>query len=223
MDVTNEILQAHKVYGGSDNTSPNSLSSSKSLNYAAGASINNPAVERITKIPYAFNFKDTVGLFGAENSFIRIDLDIIDTGVDVVVIEGYEEADMEGDGGLEVNFYEAGIVDTNIDNTIVNDFDPAVINFGDLPDFFQPKISVDLENLKTGNKYVDAWFDVRLYTKNKEEHAYDKLYLNLKDSFYIGFHARNTRRLPYNVRCSIGDEYTGANQVDKRYLPVNLR
>ena len=223
MDVTNEILQAHRVYGGSDNTSPATLSSSKSLNYAAGASINNPAVERITKIPYAFNFKDAVGLFGAENTFIRIDLDIIDTGVDVVVIEGYEEAAMEGDGGLEVNYYEAGVFDATLDNSTVNTFDPAIVDFGILPDFFEPKVSIDLENLKTGNQYVDAWFDVRLYTKNKEEHGYDKLYLNLKDSFYIGFHARNTRRLPYNVRCSIGDEYTGVNKVDKRYLPVNSR
>lgn len=221
MDVTNEILQAHLVYGGSDNTAPASLSSSKSLNYAAGASINNPAVERITKIPYAFNFKDTVGLFGAENTFIRIDLDIIDTGTDRIIINTYEAAEMTQDGGLEVNYYESGYFNASQDNSTVNEYEPALVEFTGLPDVFKPKISINLENLKTGNQYIDSWFDVRLYTKNKEEHGFDKLYLNLKDSFYIGFHARNTRRLPYNVRCSVGDEYVGIDQVDKHYLPVS--
>ena len=192
MDVTNEILQAHLVYGGSDNTAPASLSSSKSLNYAAGASINNPAVERITKIPYAFNFKDTVGLFGAENTFIRIDLDIIDTGTDRIIINTYEAAEMTQDGGLEVNYYESGYFNASQDNSTVNEYEPALVEFTGLPDVFKPKISINLENLKTGNQYIDSWFDVRLYTKNKEEHGFDKLYLNLKDSFYIGFHARNT-------------------------------
>ena len=68
--------------------------------------------------------------------------------------------------------------------------------------------------LKTGNKYIDAWFDVRLYTKNREEHPYDKMYVRLNDFFYIGFHARNTRRLPYNVKCVIGQEYLSGAEVN---------
>lgn len=223
MDVTQEILLNNQLYGASDNTAPQGLSSSKSLNYANGATLSKPAVERITKIPYTFNFKDTVGLFGVENTFIRVDLDVLDTGLDAVQIENFDDANIINDGGLEVNDYESGFVDINADNLVVNQFDPALITFRDnLPSFYKPKISIDLTNLKTGNQYVDAWFDVRLYTKNKEEHAYDKLYLNLKDSFYIGFHARNTRRLPYNVQCVIGDEYVGISGVtDKRFLPAN--
>ena len=223
MDVTQEILSNHLIYGASDNTAPQGLSSSKSLNYAKGASLLKPVVERISKIPYTFNFKDSVGLFGTENTYIRIDLDIQDTGLDEVQIENYDDASMSNDGGLEINDYESGIFDPNLDNLVVNQFDPCIVTFRPaLPSFYKPKVSIDLTNLKTGNQYVDAWFDVRIYTKNKEEHPYDKLYLNLKDSFYIGFHARNTRRLPYNVRCVIGDEYLGAASIpNKKFLPAN--
>jgi hypothetical protein len=225
MDVTQEILAKHLIYGASDNTAPHTLSSSKSLNYANGATLLKPVVERITKIPYTFNFKDSVGLFGTENTFVRVDLDIQDTGLEEVQIDGYDDASITNDGGLEINDYESGLFDFNQDNEVVNQFDPCIVTFRPpLPSFFKPKISIDLTNLKTGNQYVDAWFDVRLYTKNKEEHPYDKLYLNLKDSFYIGFHARNTRRLPYNVRCVIGDEYLGIGTIpNKQFLPANLQ
>ena len=84
-----------------------------------------------------------------------------------------------------------------------------------MPDSY---VSVDLENLKTGNKYIDNWFDVRLYSKSREEHPYDKMYVRLNDYFYIGFHARNTKRLPYNVKCVIGREYiSGLSPEGMRY------
>ena len=223
MDVTNEILNSHLIYGGSDNTDPKTLVASKSLNYANGASIHRPIVERISKIPYTFNFKDSIGLFGVENTFVRIDLDIKDTGTDNIVINGYEDPKVTRDGDAEVNYYESGNIYLNQDNTTVNTYEPTMIEFGGLPDFFQPKISVFLDNLRTGNQYIDSWLDVRLYTKNKKEHASDTLFLDLEDSFYIGFHARNTRRLPYNVNCSIGEEYSKKDAINPEYLPVNLR
>ena len=67
-------------------------------------------------------------------------------------------------------------------------------------------VRVDLENLKTGNRFIDAWFDVRLYTKDRQEYSYDTMYIGVNDYFYIGFHARNTKRLPYNVRMTVGSE-----------------
>ena len=70
-----------------------------------------------------------------------------------------------------------------------------------------PLVRVDLTNLKTGNKYIDAWFDTRLYTKDKKEYEYEVMYINPKSYFYIGFHARNTKRLPYNVRMTVGDQF----------------
>ena len=81
-----------------------------------------------------------------------------------------------------------------------------------------PYVGVSLSNLKTGNKYIDAWFDVRLYTKAREEHPYDEMYLPVKDYFYIGFHARNTKRLPYNVECLIGTGFKTKNEIDPRLI-----
>ena len=79
----------------------------------------------------------------------------------------------------------------------------------------------DLSNLKTGNKYIDNWFDVRLYTSSREEHPYDRMYVRANDFFYIGFHARNTRRLPYNVECIVGNEYVSEENLtddQRRYI-----
>ena len=113
------------------------------------------------------------------------------------------------------------MIDPDKDEFPVNEYDPARILGDSLigkPDSY---VSVDLNNLKTGNKYIDAWFDVRLYNKATEEHPYDKMYVRMNDFFYIGFHARNTRRLPYNVKCVIGQEYlsgleTGAMRYTNR-------
>ena len=35
--------------------------------------------ERVTAIPYTSNYKDTVGLFGAENIFIKVQLNVQNT------------------------------------------------------------------------------------------------------------------------------------------------
>ena len=84
---------------------------------------------------------------------------------------------------------------------------------GDLARYIKPMVSVDLRNLKTGNKYIDSWLDVRLYTDKREEHPYDLMYVPATSFFYIGFHARNTRRLPYNVQCTVGDLYLPYDQL----------
>jgi len=48
------------------------------------------------------------------------------------------------------------------------------------------------------------------------------MYLPPNDYFYIGFHARNTRRLPYNVECFIGVGYVSAKDVDPRYVAKQI-
>ena len=75
-DVTDQILKTHKIYGSSDFTAQFATSSSRALNYANGASIQKPEVERVTTIPRIINYQDAVGLFGAENHFIRVDLKV---------------------------------------------------------------------------------------------------------------------------------------------------
>ena len=87
-----------------------------------------------------------------------------------------------------------------------------------MPEIARPRVKINLKNLKTGNIYLDSWLDVRLYTQDREEHPYDVMYCGRRDSFYIGFHARNTKRLPYNVECIIGEEYLTDSELKKDIL-----
>ena len=101
-----------------------------------------------------------------------------------------------------------------------NTYEPARFS-NTLDTLPQALVSIELENLKTGNKYIDAWLDVRLYTKDRKEYAYDKMYINPDSYFYIGFHARNTRRLPYNVQLKVGRLYVAEydlTEQERRYL-----
>ena len=218
-DVTQRILDRHIIYGASDNTNPAYLSSNRSLNYATGGSIQSPERDRVSIIPYTINYKDTVGLFGKENHFIRIDVAINkDFAFACFEEPGWECALMTQKDLNVLNTYFPAETHEDQDLTTVNTYDPALIRRSSLGGMSDSFISVDLENLKTGNKYIDAWFDVRLYTKDRQEHPHDKMYVRLNDFFYIGFHARNTRRLPYNVKCIIGQEYISAAEVNaKRY------
>ena len=209
-DVTPQILKSHQIYGASDNTNPAYLSANRSLNYAAGGSITKPELDKVTIIPYTINYQDTVGLFGKENHFIRINVNV-DRSVAFACFdeEGWECAVMSQGLDLStVNTYVPAVADPSLDLTTENTYEPAeVFSNNELTSKHDAFISVDLENLKTGNKYIDSWFDVRLYTADRKEHPYNKMYVRLKDHFYIGFHARNTKRLPYNVKCVIGQEY----------------
>ena len=171
--------------------------------------LQNAATERVTAIPYALSYKDTVGLFGAENIFVKVQLDIQSatsafTNVNIPENDYYPVWTFY-ETGVE-NFYDTGVFDFALDRSPVNDYDPATIS-NDLSAFSKPYVRIDLTNLKTGNKYIDSWFDVRLYTKDRIEYDYDTIYMGINDYFYLGFHARNTRRLPYNVKLEIGNEY----------------
>ena len=76
MDVSNQVLNQVRLYGGSDNTSPGQLSSSKSLNYANGPSINNPVVELVKGIPFTIRLKGDLGLNGVENLYVKVNMDV---------------------------------------------------------------------------------------------------------------------------------------------------
>jgi len=217
MDVTQEILRNTEIYGSSDYTAPHSLASAKVLNYANGASIQKPIQERVTVLPRRLKYQDTVGLFGAENVFVKVDLKIIDTGNLCFEEPGWECLKITFADSDLLNTYYTAIMDPSKDLETVNTYEPAEIN-SKLANIPNPHVGVSLANLKTGNMYIDAWFDVRLYTKAREEHPYDEMYLPVNDYFYIGFHARNTKRLPYNVECLIGTGYKSKNDVDPRLI-----
>ena len=219
-DVTPQILKTHQIYGASDNTNPGYLSANRSLNYAVGGSIQRPEMDKVSIIPYVINYQDTVGLFGKENHFVRVNVNINpEAAFACFEEEGWECAVMtEGLDLSTVNTYQPAIADRTLDLTTVNSYDPAAIKANTLSRKSDAYISVDLENLKTGNKFIDNWFDVRLYTAAREEHPYDTMYVRLNDYFYIGFQARNTKRLPYNVKCVIGQEYvSGLEAGSMRY------
>ena len=121
-------------------------------------------------------------------------------------------------------YYNEAILDFNKDLAIENTYEPARLNMS-LSTRFDAFVSVDLNNLKTGNIYIDSHLDVRLYTAEREEHPYDQMFVRQNDYFYVGFHARNTRRLDYNVDVVVGDTYISERDMtdDQRKLIARVR
>ena len=208
MDVTAEIIRNNQVYGASDFTGAHTLSASRSLNYAEGLSITKPAVDKLNVIPYTIEYQDAVGLFGAENHFVRVDVDVDRDFAQGCFEEPWFECAEISDDSNELNsFYTAAVIDNDADPETVNTYEPSEITSNSkIPLIHDPYISVDLNNLKVGNIYIDDYLDVTLYTNERRAIAEDKMYIRLRDHFYIGFHARNTRRLPYNVQVTVGAE-----------------
>ncbi len=208
MDVTAEILRNNQIYGASDYTGAHTLSASRSLNYAHGPSITRPVVEELNVIPFTFKYQDAVGLFGTENHFVRINVKVDrDFSKGCFEEQYWECAEIDFLAEEAEVYYNSAVIDNTKDTTIVNDYEPAEIQLQQkVPLIYDPYISVDLKNLKVNNKYIDDWLDVRLYTKDRQEHPDDHMYVKLNDFFYIGFHARNTKRLAYNVELTVGEE-----------------
>jgi hypothetical protein len=220
MNVTQEVQKNHIIYGASDYTASHSLAASRSLNYAEGSSITKPAHQSCSVIPYTFRYEDAVGLFGVENYFTRVQLDITGDIVFACFAEtGWTCANVANRGDSDAG-YTTGLVDSFAACTD----DPSGYLCAKTPGDRLPSlgadtyVSVDLKNLKTGNMNVDDWLDVRLYTMNREEHPYDRMWVRQQDYFYIGFHARNTRRLPFDVACVIGLEYADYNNIPDREM-----
>ena len=216
MNVTTEINNKIQSMGGSGCSNPTYLSSNKSLLFASGAnSINTAPSQKVTAIPVQLNFSDSVGLFGSENRFIKVDLQIQSSSTVFANIEFPENTYFPvwtfNDESLVNDFYTAEF-DYLLDPTTVNTYAPAIVT-GGLSDYSRPMVSIDLTNLKTGNKFIDAWLDVTLYGKDKQPVDGDFLFTDIDSYFYIGFHARNTRRLAYNVDLKVGVEYLEYNNM----------
>ena len=231
MDVTEQVIQSHIQYGGSDYNNPDYFAAQRSLNYAApGGSISKPAQMEINYFPSEINWKDSVGLFGSENMFVKVTVDV-DFKVITAdpVVNTYFPARITDESQVAADPYTTlntggdtprsgqAYIDDTLDLTIVNDYEPATINETIEP-IGDGVLSVVLENKGTGNQYVDKHVDVRLYNRERMEHPYDVMYVRPKDFFYIGFHARNTRRLPFDVTVRIGDLY----RVKSEVLPTLL-
>lgn len=217
MDVTSSINQIQNTYGGVSNSIANALSSSKALNFAEGGSIQKAVkTGTITQLPFIFKFKGTVGLFGSENQFFEISTDIIDyTPLNESVRDGYLQAVISPSTALDP-YYDDAIIDENGDpDPSFNQYLRASIS-NELSDIKKPVFSLSLVNRGTGNKYEDAWLDTRIYSKYREEHPYNQMFFRDKDKFYIGFHAKNTRRLSYDVQLVLGLEYMSEYELSEQ-------
>ena len=60
MDVTNEILNNHITYGGSDYTANHTYSSAKCFNYAEGNTIQKAVVQHCNVVPFSHKYEDAV-------------------------------------------------------------------------------------------------------------------------------------------------------------------
>ena len=154
MDVTAEILKHDQVYSASDNTNPDRYASGKVLNYASGASIKNADVEEISVVPYNLHYEDAVGLFGVENYFSRINLNVVG---DIVLAEymepGYNAAKIDlFDTSVSPSYTLAAKDDDAPENDI--DWNSAATPAITLPDIgTETYLSVQLINHETNNIY----------------------------------------------------------------------
>ena len=248
-DVTDQIIRYNELYGGSDNTAPSDLAASRSLNYAKSPTMQQAQRLKLTAFPFTFDFTGAVGLFGAENVYIRVDLDL-----DIIIGETDFEYDDYTSAKITYGFvppydlYRQAEITVDADppppgNTetlndlgrcqdylvnpeapvsdwiiLTNCYIPAAITTAAPFVMENSLVSIDLKDLGVNNIYIDNWFETMLYTRDRRMWGYDKMYLHPKDTFYIGFHARNTRRLPYNVKCTVGEEYVADRNVKQREL-----
>jgi hypothetical protein len=252
VDVTDQIQQYHMLYGGSDNTQQGGLAASKSLNYANAPTMQQAQPVFTSVFPYTFKLTGQIGLFGTENYYLRVDVDLLTPLDDEQELDGYLPARFTFSTDITINTYEPAQIDYDQDppppnpapgaqavpeqqadrhccvfiggvpsEPIFNCYYGVLISSG-LPNFWDPVVSVDLNNIGVNNIYIDTWLDTMLYTRERKMWGYDKMYVRPKDHFYVGLHARNTRHLPYNVNVTVGTEYIQSDEVaDKKLIATN--
>lgn len=222
MDQTQEILNNHLIYGASDSTNQNATSVGK-LNFAHGGSMQHAWPIDIVNVKTVLHWKDDIGLAGAENHFVKVNLKLGDYPGTPCYEEIFWECAEFHNVPEKDHQWEGVIVDHNkdlIEDAPVGTYWPAEWNTPRFPNYGQSTwISVRVEDLSTGNTHNDKWFDTRLYTKEKFEHPYELMYVKKNEFFYIGFHARNTRRIAYNVKIHIGEFWVPYEGIrDKRFV-----
>ena len=235
-NVSNQILNTIREYGASGTAMQSYSAASRCLNFADGATFKTAENQPVTTIPKAFGFKDTVGLFGAENHFVKMDMRLQNPVSAVYEEPGWESAGSsveavdlndpytfanEGEGPGQAYINEI------LDTATVNTYQPAAIDAATIIRNIESKyFKVELVDVKTGNIYIDNWLDVRLYNQYFDEHPYPIMYVKRSEPFYIGFHARNTKRLPYNVECIVGrsqNDVLNDGVLDENLVPPQLR
>ena len=80
MDVTQQYLQTVAAYNGSGSNKLDQLAPSRTLVLAEGNTMQKAIPQQCTVVPFDFNYEGNIGLFGQENIFFKINLDIQDSG-----------------------------------------------------------------------------------------------------------------------------------------------
>lgn len=223
-DVTPQIISYAELYGSSDYTNQNSTASSRTLQYAVGSTVQKPVVVPVKTAPQALTFQNPagVGLFGAEMVVIRFDLDIGDSGkldnCGPPGIDTYRPACVHFVDEGTVNTYYELANDVNQDLETVNTFEPAEYSNTKGEFAWQPMALITLENLGSGNQYQDCWVDAYFLNQNRTTMAETEFWTPFKSTFYLSISARNTRRMPYNLRVRIGDQIAGQNNLSTKQL-----
>jgi len=213
-DVTNAVQRIRNTYGGSDNTNSRNVAANKSINYASGNTVANANQRRVTVAPSSLTLTGEVGLFGVENAFVKVDLNILDMAVN-------EDADIDGYFPFlvlpqaETSPYTGLALNDTLDLINTNDYAPAKL-VSPVAKYYEPVISIDLENTGTGNTFIDSHVDVRLYSEDRVPIASDQAFVSPNGCFFVGIHARKTRRLAYNVNLTLGQRYVSLLDLTAR-------
>lgn len=206
VDVTDQILQSFIKYGGSQSQRINSRAATGSIVHSKGPSLQRAFEIRVTTAPFELEFKGQVGLFGSENTFYKILLDLSDSGSLTNCIEepGWE-CSVVDNTAIELDPYYTGSLvldrnelDPNYEGAVFSNALPIGTSSA------SSYVSVKLENLGTGNKYEDANVDAVLYSQCRYESQFDQILVPIRSFFYLGIHARNTKRSAYDIKCKIG-------------------
>ena len=220
MDQTQEILNNHIIYGASDSTNQNATSIGK-LNYANGGSIQHAWKQDIVNLKTTLHWKDTIGLAGAENQFLKLQLKLSDFPNPSCFEElGWQCVDPNRDKQEKEPQWDGAFDNDYLDLEPAGQYEPAQWIMPKFPVYKEPAfVSVRVENIGTKNHHNDNWLDTRLYTKERFEHPYDLMYVKKDEYFYIGFHARNTKRTAYDIKLHIGEYWVPYSGIkDKRFV-----
>lgn len=210
-DVTPQIISYAQLYGGSDNTNQSATASSRTMQYAVGSTVQKPVQVPVKTVPQVMHLQNPagVGLFGSEMVVVRFDLDIRDSGrldnCGPMDFEGYFPACLHLTDEGTINTYEQVLIDQRLDLGTVNTYEPARLSNGAITGW-QPMVNVRLDKLSTGNQYQDCWVDATFLNHNRTAMAETEFWTPIKSTFYLSIAARNTRRLPYNLKVTIGQQ-----------------
>jgi hypothetical protein len=222
MDVTNQILDQVRIQGGSDNTNPATIGAAKVLNYAIGPSAVQVERYQVSSVPLTVPFTDKAVGLGADNFYVKFKLEVDSPRFACFEPPGWDCARISNSSYDPSSDYEDAIIYELGDNdddgscgpslTCINTYEPAKTPADTFYAQDHARLSVRVVNKGTGNIYVDKNFDVNLMQKSRKPIQEDVLWVTPRDEFYVVFHARDTKRIPYNVDLIIGE--TVLNEKD---------